>query len=329
MKMKVADFHLMAYWNKTIESERVYSKQAESIIDMIYTIIITVGLLLNTVTVALTLHNRLLRVPLFVLIFNICIADIIIGISTLPYIYVDVMKMKTDSVILNKLLCSVTFAKGGRFCSLCVQILTFCLLNIHRFILIKYPNRTKLHMSLKNAKLFAKVIWVTSFFLTLPNFLPLTLDTKADICYRDWSQTSASLSVLYKIITFGIGFVLPTVVIAMMILLSLRYGKRLNQVSPREVVLCTRPSVRRARKRLWEYLFPLLVGYYMCLGPILIYFFFTSFIKPISNTIDAHIRNQQYVKIIDIFTTCSIITDPLIYFVKIGVSKNMSAILIK
>lgn len=248
----------MAYWNNTTESERVYSTQVESIIDMIYTSIIDVGLLLNVATVALTLYNRLLHVPLFVLIFNICIADIIIGISTLPYIYVDIITMKTDSVTLNKLLCSVTFAKGGRFCSLCVQILTFCLLNIHRFILIKYPNRTKLHMSLKNAKLFAKVIWVTSFFLTLPNFLPLTLDTKADICYRDWSHNSASLSVLYKIITFGIGFILPTVVIALMILLSLRslrYGKRLNQVSPREVVLCTCPSVRRARKRLWEYLF--------------------------------------------------------------------------
>ena len=317
----------MAYWNNTTESEseRVFSTQVESIIDMIYTIIIAVGLLLNVATVALTLHNRLLHVPLFVLIFNICIADIIIGISTLPYIYVDVVTMKTDSVTLNKLLCSVTFAKGGRFCSLCVQILTFCLMNIHQFILIKYPNRTKLHMSLKNAKLFAKVIWVTSFFLTLPNFLPLTLDTKADICYRDWSHTSASLSVFYKIITFGIGFILPTVFIAIMILLSLRslrYGKRLNQVSPREVVLSTCPSVRRARKRLWEYLFPLLVWYYVCLGPILTYFFFTSFIKPIPNTIDAHLRNQQYVKIIDIFTTCGIITDPLIYFVKTRVSKT-------
>ena len=212
------------------------------------------------------------------------------------------MNTKTDGFTLNKLLCWGTFAKGGRFCSLCVQMLTFCLLNIHRFILIKYPNRTMLHMNLKNAKLFAKVIWVTSFFLTLPNFLPLTQDTIADICYRDWSQTSASLSVLRKIITFGIAFIIPTVVIAITILLSLICGKRFNQVSPREVVLCMHPSVRRACKRLWEYLFPLLVGYYVCLGPILIYFFFTSFIKPILNAI------------IDIFTTCSIIIDPLIFF---------------
>ena len=102
----------------------------------------------------------------------------------------------------------------------------------------------------------------------------------------------------------------------------LEIWKRLNQVSPREVVLSTCPSVRRARKRLWEYLFPLLVWYYVCLGPILTYFFFTSFIKPIPNTIDAHLRNQQYVKIIDIFTTCGIITDPLIYFVKTRVSKT-------
>lgn len=70
----------MAYWNNTIENGRVYSKQVESMIDMIYTFIITIGLLLNIATVALTLHNQLLRVPLFVLIFNICIADIIIGI---------------------------------------------------------------------------------------------------------------------------------------------------------------------------------------------------------------------------------------------------------
>ena len=83
----------MAYWNNTTESERVYSTQVESIIDMIYTSIIDVGLLLNVATVALTLYNRLLHVPLFVLIFNICIADIIIGISTLPYIYVDVITM--------------------------------------------------------------------------------------------------------------------------------------------------------------------------------------------------------------------------------------------
>lgn len=70
----------MAYWNNTIENGRVYSKQVESMIDMIYAFIITIGLLLNIATVALTLHNQLLRVPLFVLIFNICIADIIIGI---------------------------------------------------------------------------------------------------------------------------------------------------------------------------------------------------------------------------------------------------------
>lgn len=70
----------MAYWNNTIENERVYSKQVESMIDMIYTFIITIGLLLSIATVALTLHNRLLGVPLFVLIFNIYIADIILGI---------------------------------------------------------------------------------------------------------------------------------------------------------------------------------------------------------------------------------------------------------
>lgn len=73
----------MAYWNNTIENGKVYSKQVESMIDMIYNDwydIITIGLLFNIAIVALTLYNQLLRVPLFVLIFNICIADIIIGI---------------------------------------------------------------------------------------------------------------------------------------------------------------------------------------------------------------------------------------------------------
>ena len=160
------------------------------------------------------IKNKSLQTPVNYLLLNLCLADIVSGMSIYPYLFIVDVGEISKSPRKQPRLCMI--AEGLVFFFLPsisgVSLFTLCGISYNRFLAVKYPFRPNWRANRKSAIIFNVLAWIICTVVMVPQMLTFKYESKLKTCTREWSQINGMayrLSLLLAIV------IIPTVFLCM------------------------------------------------------------------------------------------------------------------
>ena len=226
---------------------------------------LVVSALVGNVLVCLTiLKTRALRSPLYYLIMNLAIADLMIVISFTPRHILEGLYRHprgTIAVILCKTITSDTFTWVGAVAA----SMTLVVIAYERFAALTTPLENLSNFSSTKLKAAVVVSWVFAVIFNIPLFYVRGLNHERGFCESQWP--GAALYVAYNVTWLVlIGFV-PSCLMAFF------YGKAIAQLRKKIVPRChASVPVMETRKKVTNMLMIITAIYGICWIPNLIFY---------------------------------------------------------
>ncbi|KAI6205592.1 Neuropeptide receptor 10 [Aphelenchoides besseyi] len=176
---------------------------------LLYTCIITLGVLGNSLVIASVVRHKSLQSTRNVFIVSLSCSDIVVSLVSSVFTPISAF---TKIWIFGKSLCKLVPVIQGT--SLCFSTLTLTAISIDRFILIIYP--TKRSIQMRHAFQIIGLNLVIALSTSLPMFFKQKLVDYANFCGQfcaeDWEADSLGRK-NYGTIVFVIQFLVPIVII--------------------------------------------------------------------------------------------------------------------
>ena len=201
----------------------------------------------NSIVCAVILRNKFMRTPVNFLLFNLAVADIMVGVFVLPGPYVLGPYLYTHpGNTLGDLLCKTL---TGEYSSLVgmglfVSTLTLSAVAYERFQAVVHPFTVKEKVTTRKVVLFIALSWTVVFGTQIFHFLAYHFDNSAKACAitpRFQNEFTIYITFLVPIL-FGISFI-SMIVFYGRVICELR--RKQNQILNREQL-----AVNRVHKRI-------------------------------------------------------------------------------
>ena len=181
-RLNITSNHTIKYWfepnfinNFVIDPENfdaiISNANVQLIFIILYLIIFLLGIFGNALVVFVVLRNRQMQTVTNIFICNLAISDILLCILAVPF---TPSYSFLKNWIFGEYLCHIVpFCQG---ISIYISTLTLTGIAVDRFLVILYPFRPRMKISL--CIIIITSIWIFAFLLTLPYGMYMKYETK-------------------------------------------------------------------------------------------------------------------------------------------------------
>ena len=204
--------------------EQIFSDHVTIIYITVCIAIIISACALNAISIIMYWTKRIQRTPFNFCLMNLAIANIIQQVGFLPYLVIDIRKMKSAVWYLEAARCGLLDGMSVFFAAAFASVYIICFLTINWYRIIKKPflKRTKK----KHMLLIFCIVWFFGCCLVVPNFLRFRIDEVHGFCVRTFRFGDIFFA-FYGGILFLVGLVIPlmTILITHFLIIYLMYRK--------------------------------------------------------------------------------------------------------
>ena len=218
------------------------SLSAQVIITTVFTILVLVGVIGNTLSCIVVLANRSMRTPMNYLILNLAAADIIVVAFVAPR-FILIHAFQHPDGFVGSLVCKLF--TGGNFSWLggSASVFSLVAISVERYFAIVHPYGNRGKLTMKKVKYVVLACWMLAVVFNLPLFITMQYNKEIDFCTEFWPATwmPRAYSVAWLVL-FG---ALP---IGLMAVLYCRVIRRL-WIHPEKGPRVTQAAILKSRKR--------------------------------------------------------------------------------
>ena len=232
------------------------------IIRVVHSILVATAVAGNILVCLVILKTKTFRTPVYYLVLNLAIADLMIVISFTPRHILEGLyhhPRGLEGTILCKTITSDTFTWVGAVAS----SITLVVIAYERFAAVTSPFLNRSNFTNKKVKIVVVFCWIVAVMFNIPLFWVRNLNPERGFCESHWPSDSFPL--VYNAVWLALIGVLPSCLMAFF------YGKII--VKMRETVVPRRHAsihVMKARQNITKMLMTITVVYGVCWIPNLI-----------------------------------------------------------
>ncbi|XP_074637820.1 allatostatin-A receptor-like [Acropora palmata] len=275
------------------------SLAAQVSITTVFSVLVLVGVIGNTLSCLVIILNRSMRTPMNYLILNLALADIMVTLFIAPR-FIFIHSFDHPRGLTGSIICK--FFTGGNFSWMggSASVFSLVAISVERYFAVVHPYKTRGKLTTKKLHYVILACWVVAIVFNLPLFFIINYNEKIDFCTEYWPEEwmakaySSSWLVLFGVIP-----------IALMTALYVRVIRRL-WIKPQDGPRVTQAAVLKSRKRVTKMVIMVSAVYAITWFPVLIIYMLNYYYK------DQHYGNVTYVIAIVIVTFNSCV-NPFVY----------------
>lgn len=218
------------------------SLAAQITITTVFTILVVVGVVGNTLSCIVIITNRSMRTPMNYLILNLAAADIMVTVFVAPR-FILIHAFNHPDGLAGSLVCKLF--TGGNFSWLggSASVFSLVAISVERYVAIIHPYGSRGKLTMQKLKYVVVACWILAVVFNLPLFITMQYNEDIDFCTEYWPENW--LPRAYSIAWFILFGVIP---IGVMSVLYTRVIRRL-WIKPEKGPRAAKTAVLKSRKR--------------------------------------------------------------------------------
>ncbi|XP_068674668.1 neuropeptide FF receptor 1-like [Montipora foliosa] len=239
------------------------SLAAQVSITTVFTFLVLVGVVGNTLCCLVIITNRSMRTPMNYLILNLALADIMVTMFIAPrFIFIHTFDHPLG--LAGSIICKLF--TGGNFSWLggSASVFSLVAISVERYFAVVHPYGSRGKLTIKKVKFVAVACWVFAIIFNLPLFFIVHYNEEIAFCTEYWPEKW--MPQVYSTAWFVVFGVIP---IAVMCALYVRVIRRL-WIKPQNGPRVTQAAVLKSRKRVTKMVIMVSAVYAITWFPVLI-----------------------------------------------------------
>lgn len=226
----------------TIMTIYTESLSAQISVTTVFTILLLVGVIGNTLSCIVILTNRSMRTPMNYLILNLAAADIMVVAFVAPR-FILIHAFQHPDGFAGSLICKLF--TGGNFSWLggSASVFSLVAISVERYFAIVHPYGNRGKLTMKKLKYVVVACWALAVVFNLPLFITMQYNKEIDFCTEFWPENWMPRA--YSTAWFVLFGALP---IGLMSVLYCRVIRRL-WIHPEKGPRVTQAAILKSRKR--------------------------------------------------------------------------------
>ena len=272
--------------NSTQSAEGIDFLEKPMPLKLLFVTLFVVGIVGNTLVIYLTLAYKRMRTAIPIMLLNMAVVDVLYLLGNALYTVTIQMLRQTshDLYPYCKIFSIFSACRHG------ITIYTLVTISVCRYVIIVYPHRARLLVTLTTVAMLIAVIWVISVtsFTAVILYIP---------CMRTFSMARDVQIFMYHYLAFG--YVIPLLVINVLSVVTLRVLRRPSLVENRKMD----DNKRRASLSM----FIVSAGFAICFLP-----YFVTVLAPTYH----HLSSANYFRLqmmSEVFSFANSCINPIIY----------------
>ena len=233
---------------------------------VLFSILMIVNLVGNTLVILVVLRNRSMKTPTNYLLINLASADMVVAIFIgIQFIATPTFTHPQGTV--GSALCKIITAGTPGWVGAVASVFSLVAIAIERYWAVLHPHSQKIKLTKTKIIILALLSWIVSIIWAVPGFWATTYIKEINGCAHSFSKP-----IYAKLYTVGWSVVAGVIPISIMGVLYSRVVYRLWFVN-NEAAEATQRSLLRYRKRVTKMVIFVTLVYVLCWVPeLLIYF---------------------------------------------------------
>ena len=293
--------------NETKPLTQSFSIEVHYLVNFLFVVISLVAIVVNALVLSTIIRRRPLHTPVYILLSNLCIANIFAGLTIYPYVFVINVRQFNVSEGKERILCAFTDGNSLFFICTGTSLLVLCAISFTRHLTVKYPFSSKLRKCKGEVYTFNVLAWISMVILLVPSILSFKHSSEVGACVRDWRNINATA---YRLVLVILTFFLP------MTFLLLSYFALRRQVIKRTEFHGNNNSARRGSirmsKKAEKVVRLLILNYLISWLPFLCYWILMA-VSDVLRGKEVAVKRLQIVRIATLFTLLNCSLDPFLY----------------
>lgn len=230
----------------------------EVVLGVIFSILVVVNLVGNTLVCLVVSRNKSMRVPMNYLLVNLAAADMAFAVFVSPqFIFRPFFQHPEPPV--GDFLCKVATGGSLSWVGTAASVFTLVLIAFERYYSILFPYSNKGRLTPQRAKLGIATSWLVAVISEIPAILVMKYNASQKICLEDWPNIGFARA--YTLATLCFDFILPFTIVAAV------YSKVIYHLWHGSNYRGTHISLLRRRKKVTTILLIITALHGVCLLP--------------------------------------------------------------
>ena len=217
----------------------------EVILMVIFSILVVVNLMGNTVVCVVVLRTKSMRVPMNYLLINLGAADIAFAVFVAPQ-YIFRPFFQHPSPPLADFLCKVATGGSLSWVGTAAAVFTLVLIAFERYNSILFPLSNTRRLTAKKVGRGILASWLVAFVSEIPAIIVMKYSKQHEICIEEWPDIRYARA--YTLMTFFIDFAFPFTLMAVL------YGRVIHKLWNRQSSSSTQVVLLQRRKKVTKLL---------------------------------------------------------------------------
>lgn len=219
---------------------------AELVLLIIFSLLILVNLVGNTLVCLVVLGTKSMGTPMNYLLVNLAVADMTVALFITPqYIFRPFLDHPRPP--LGDYLCKVATGGNLSWIGSAASVFTLVSIAFERYYSITFPHSHTGRLTHRKAKIWILTSWLVAVATEIPPIITMRFSVSHNICIEDWRDIHQART--YTVITFLIDFAIP------FSLISVLYGSVLRKLWVSNLCKATHVALLRRRKKVTLLLF--------------------------------------------------------------------------
>ena len=241
---------------------------AEVVYLIIFSILIFVNLVGNSLVCVVVLRTKSMRIPMNYLLVNLAVADMTVALFLTP-LYILRPFIHHPGPPMGDYLCKAGTGGNVSWIGSAASVFTLVLIAFERYNSIMFPQSHNGRLTTRKAKFGILLSWLVAVASEIPPIVVMRYNVLHNICIEDWSDIRQAKT--YTVLTFLIDFVIPFT------LMSVLYGRVLRKLWSSNLCRATHVALLRRRKKVTLLLFTVTALHGVCLLPDTVAYFLSYF----------------------------------------------------
>ena len=288
-------------------NEELLPMALEYCLQILYTIVATVGIISNGGIVYLFVTKAIKMAPFKLLLLNLSVADMLCAFSLWPYIFIDLKSLRGMHQKQANMVCAIIMGNMTYWIGVVVSTFTLTLISISRYLFVCHPLRATNFNKMRVSVCIVCLVWPTAIAIGVPALVSFAYDPKYAVCNRKWPKSINGAA--YSATTSFLGFVFPVGILCFTLIATRKYFWRRTfgavSRSPREV--------RRHRKTA-KFMAALIAAFFISWGPFFFYWLLSRSVKTIfPKGAKGEYARMKVLRFVILISLCNTVADPFIY----------------
>ena len=172
----------------TIMTIYTESLSAQIAITTMFTILVLVGVIGNTLSCIVIIANRSMKTPMNYLILNLAAADIIVVAFVAPR-FILIHAFDHPDGFMGSLICKLFTGSNFSWLGGSASVFSLVAISIERYFAIVHPYGNRGKLTMKKLKYVVVACWVLAVVFNLPLFITMQYNQEINFCTEFWPES--------------------------------------------------------------------------------------------------------------------------------------------